>query len=349
MANHIPILVTGAGSELAFGIIKALRLSKLPLRIIGCDADPEALGLHWSDHAEVVSRADTHPKQYQQEVIDLVRRHNIRAVIPTPDVELDLLPSVRDLLKKEHGCHLFISAQEEMDRFHDKWAAFQWYQEFDLPTPDTVRGDDAEGIDRLIETFGFPLIVKPRRGGGSRSLFPVDSRDSLERCLPVVDAPIVQPVVGDGSHEYTAGTLRTRDDEVLTIVMQRQLKFGMTYRARTVMTERLHRACAEIIRKTNLEGVNNIQFRTVGEGIKILEINPRFSGTTGIRAHFGFNEPDLAIRHFVLNEPVSQPTIAEGAVSRYMHESYTPSISGAWSSFASVDMTRDGGRHARQC
>ena len=33
------------------------------------------------------------------------------------------------------------------------------------------------------------------------------------------------------------------------------------------------------------------------------EINARFSGTTAIRAHFGFNEPELAIQSYQRGDP----------------------------------------------
>ena len=37
------------------------------------------------------------------------------------------------------------------------------------------------------------------------------------------------------------------------------------------------------------------------------EVNPRFSGSTYIRALMGFNEPDLLIRHHIHGEPFPDP------------------------------------------
>ncbi len=52
------------------------------------------------------------------------------------------------------------------------------------------------------------------------------------------------------------------------------------------------------------------------------EINVRFSGTTPIRARFGFNEVEAALRDFVLGEPVTLPRVTSGAVVRYINELY---------------------------
>jgi carbamoyl-phosphate synthase large subunit len=42
----------------------------------------------------------------------------------------------------------------------------------------------------------------------------------------------------------------------------------------------------------------------VNDKVYLFEINPRFSGTTSLRAMVGFNEPDLLIRKHILNEPI---------------------------------------------
>ena len=45
-----------------------------------------------------------------------------------------------------------------------------------------------------------------------------------------------------------------------------------------------------------------MQCRLVNGTVNVFEINPRFSGTTSLRAMAGYNEPDVLIRRHVLNE-----------------------------------------------
>jgi carbamoyl-phosphate synthase large subunit len=53
----------------------------------------------------------------------------------------------------------------------------------------------------------------------------------------------------------------------------------------------------------------------------IFEINPRFSGTSSIRAMLGFNEPDLLIRKHLLGETLPErPTYRYGTVLRGLRE-----------------------------
>ena len=54
-----------------------------------------------------------------------------------------------------------------------------------------------------------------------------------------------------------------------------------------------------------------------------MEINPRFSGTTSLRAMVGFNEPDVLIRKHVLGETI-EPSFdyREGVIMRGLEETF---------------------------
>jgi carbamoyl-phosphate synthase large subunit len=56
--------------------------------------------------------------------------------------------------------------------------------------------------------------------------------------------------------------------------------------------------------------------------VRVFEINPRFSSTTVIRAHFGFNEPEMCLRELVLGEQLRTPVTRQGFALRYWDEVY---------------------------
>ena len=64
--------------------------------------------------------------------------------------------------------------------------------------------------------------------------------------------------------------------------------------------------CREIAERLGSRGPLNIQCRFVDGKVQIFEINPRFSGTTSLRAMVGLNEPDLLVRRHLLNQDVGQ-------------------------------------------
>ena len=296
------------------------------MKLFGTDADAEALGLQWVDRSIVVPRADREPGSFLQTLRDIVEEHGIKAILVTPDAELDLLPEFRNEFLEKLDCWIMINRPAEMRRFQDKWQAYQWFTAHAVSTPRTARADHDVELEAFLAKVSFPVVVKPRRGGGSRHVFVAQDRDELEHMRRIVPRPIVQEYIGTEREEYTAGTFRTLDNEIHCIVLQRRLKFGMTYKARVIRDPELESFCANVIRNTNLEGVNNIQFRRTSDGPVILEINPRFSGTSGLRAHFGFNEPEMVVQQFVLGLVPPTPEIVGGSVLRYMNDSFTPAL-----------------------
>ena len=56
------------------------------------------------------------------------------------------------------------------------------------------------------------------------------------------------------------------------------------------------------------------------EGSIPFELNARFSGTTAVRAYFGFNEPEMAIINFFHKMEVKQPKVRKGVAMRYHEE-----------------------------
>ena len=70
-------------------------------------------------------------------------------------------------------------------------------------------------------------------------------------------------------------------------------------------------------------GSFNIQLRIRNKKEPVpFEINPRFSGTTSIRAHYGFNEPKMYIQNYYLNKPINNnfTNIKKGVCFRYVEE-----------------------------
>ena len=73
-------------------------------------------------------------------------------------------------------------------------------------------------------------------------------------------------------------------------------------------------------------GSLNIQLMLGEDGPVPFEINARFSGTTAVRAHFGFNEPDMALRSFFFKQDIEKPSIRSGVVFRYNEEVFLDDV-----------------------
>ena len=88
--------------------------------------------------------------------------------------------------------------------------------------------------------------------------------------------------------------------------------------------EKLIRRLAELL--PNM-GTFNVQLMMSERGPVPFEFNARFSGTTPIRAHFGFNEPDMTLRSYYLGQKINPPTIRQGVALRYVEEIFVDGVS----------------------
>jgi carbamoyl-phosphate synthase large subunit len=315
------ILVTAVGSELAFSIIKALKLASFPFKLYGSDINMEVAGKYWCDKFFQVPLAKNE-SAYIQKLKNIVKTEGINAIIPTNDVEILTLSRYKEEFQNSCNCLIIINASEEVERFNDKWLSYLWFDENKIPCPKTYLIKDLMNHENNISGLTFPMILKPRIGGGSRSIFRINSTEELLKYSLVMPDHVLQEYLYPDNEEYTAGVYRTRNDEVFVIILRRALKFGMTNTAETVFDSDLENFVRQSILKTKLSGSVNIQFRLTEQGPKVLEINPRFSGTTGIRANFGFNDVEMWLLESVLGEKVLKPKIKKGFVLRYFEEQY---------------------------
>jgi carbamoyl-phosphate synthase large subunit len=105
--------------------------------------------------------------------------------------------------------------------------------------------------------------------------------------------------------------------------MRRKLQAGTTVAAELGEFPEISDGAGEIARALRPFGPCNIQLRLRNGRPVAFDINPRFSGTTAVRARMGFNEVEAALRHFVCEQPVPPLMGAQGGVAlRYWNELY---------------------------
>jgi hypothetical protein len=141
-------------------------------------------------------------------------------------------------------------------------------------------------------TFGFPIIVKPRKGYGSKRLWLVEDEVDLAYVRKRDEGLLIaQECIGSGDEEYTTGVF-SDGSRVSSITFRRRLGFG-GLSAEAEYSERpfLDALSERVATATNLRGSINIQSRRMGDDLFIpFEINPRLSSTLSLRKHFGFDD-----------------------------------------------------------
>jgi carbamoyl-phosphate synthase large subunit len=149
--------------------------------------------------------------------------------------------------------------------------------------------------------------------------------------FPTVPSPMLQRPVAlpsrDLGQEMTCSLFHLSDNSHLgPFTARRTLRGGNSWYVECREFPELHALMNDIAGKTKGMGSLNVQLMVGKNGPVPFEINARFSGTTAIRAHFGFNEPEMCLRHFFLGQTLPDPEIKFGVAIRYLEEVFIDGV-----------------------
>ena len=111
-----------------------------------------------------------------------------------------------------------------------------------------------------------------------------------------------------------------------TFMARRELRAGVTYRAEVNFWPDIHELLLTIGATLRPRGPLNVQLRQTERGPIPFELNIRCSGTSAIRAYFGYNEPEMLLRNYIMGEPLKAPTPRKGYAFRYWNEIFLEGV-----------------------
>lgn len=349
-AGAMPVVVTGVGGG-AIGeqVLKALRLAETRYEVIGTDTSRLSRGLALVEHARIVPPATD--SGYLEHMLEICATHAARAVFAGSEPELRVLARGRDEFESR-GIFLPINPTEVIETCLDKDLTMRFLASHGFCVPRSVRIDDQSQLDAV--DF-LPVVLKPFiGGGGSADVAIAQNRNELlafgRYLLASGRRLIAQEYIGTPDSEFTVGVLTSMTGELINSIAVRRLTMSALGN-RVKVPNRTGRAelgkllvissgisqgeigpypevtatCELIAATLGSRGPLNIQCRFVDGRVVVFEINPRFSGTTSLRAMVGYNEPDVLVREALLGEVVPRRfPYRSGIILRGLEETLMP-------------------------
>jgi len=340
----ITVLITGAsGGGVGRQCIKSLRLGKLKYRIIATDTTSRSLGLYTDIDKAYLVPTVTDPN-YLDTIFKICAKEKVQILIPGSEAELKIIGTQLKQFKKKNILVLTNNA-EVINNCLDKWSNYKKLKSLGFNVPESYLPKNSKDIDLIKK---FPVVIKPYTGGGgSRGVFIAQNKKELSFFLDYLFrqgvSPVIQEYIGSPDEEYTVGVLHSLKGKLLgSFALKRVVKGAMSvksaikdykndnvYVISTGISQgevddfpEVRKYAEKIANKIKSTGPLNIQCRKEGDKIYVFEINPRFSGTSAIRALCGYNEVETLIKIHLLGQKPVKMTYKSGLVLRDLENFY---------------------------
>lgn len=310
------ILVSGASGIVGYGILRSLKKGKDKYRLIGTTIYDFSIAPAFCDVFE--KALPTNHPDYLDWLCGIIKKHSIDMLIP--GIECDMFQWNKDYeMISSTGAVLLLNNHELIELCQDKWLFYEKLigENVAIAIPTTVIGD--------FNTFPIPFLLKPKRGFGSKGIIRIKNENDFEIHKHKIGKDLImQPIIGTDDEEYTVSAFFDKSSHLIDYLpLKRKLSNdGFTQEAQVVDFD-FENILSDLAKVFKPIGPTNFQFRIDGATVKLLEINPRISSATSIRANFGYNESIMSVDYFLDNkipQKIDKTKIINKRAIRYMED-----------------------------
>ena len=196
MTERAAVLLTGVGKR--YDIVSAFGEHA---RTIAADPNPLAPARYAADLHVTPPRIDD--PDYIPFLERIAAEHGGGAVVPLTDLDIEALAAAGDRLPS------FVPSAQIARATFDKYETHGLLLSHNLPSPPTVLPGEPPA--------SFPVMVKPRRGSGARSIHPAADRAEMDFFVGYVKEPVMIQKLMDGP-EFSIDILCDLDGRCLNAI-----------------------------------------------------------------------------------------------------------------------------------
>jgi carbamoyl-phosphate synthase large subunit len=278
------ILLTGAGKR--YDIVSCFAALT---KTVAADSSPLAPAQYAAHVRAAVPRMDD--PRYVPALASLCEQHGVGAVLPLTDLDIEILARASEA----GNLPALVPSAEIARATYDKYEAHLLLERLGLPSPPTVL-PQAD-----LETLAYPVMVKPRRGSGARSIHLARDAAQARFFVDYVDEPVMVQRAMSGP-ELSIDCLGDLEGRCLNAIPRTMLESrgGESIKGQVIHDEELIELGREVMEALHVRGPATIQvFRDPQIGLGITDVNTRFGGAFPAPAYAapaGRTYPELIVR-----------------------------------------------------
>jgi carbamoyl-phosphate synthase large subunit len=260
-SDRIGVLLTGVGKR--YDIVSAFAQHAT---VVAADPNPLAPAQYAAHHRRAVPRIED--PAYVPALRSLCLEFGVGAVVPLTDLDLEVLAHAR----AAGELPAFVPDPEIARATFDKYEAHLLLSRLGLPSPPTVLPGEP--------VSSFPVMVKPRRGSGARSIHRADDQRAAEFFVDYIDEPTMVQKLMDGA-EFSIDCLSDLGGRCLNAIPRTMLESrgGESIKGTVIDDAELIELGRRVVESLGVRGPCTVQvFRDSEIGLGITDVNTRFGG-----------------------------------------------------------------------
>jgi carbamoyl-phosphate synthase large subunit len=260
-AAGIAILLTGVGKR--YDIVSAFAQH---VTVVAADPNPLAPAQYAAHHRRAVPPFDD--PGYVPALRELCEQFGVGAVIPLTDLDIEVLAHAR----AAGELPALVPDPEIARATFDKYEAHLMLERLGLPSPPTVL--PGAPVER------FPVMVKPRRGSGARSIHRADDAAAASFFVGYVREPTMLQRYMDGP-EFSIDLLSDLHGRCLNAIPRTMIESrgGESIKGTVIADPELVELGRRVVEALGVRGPCTVQvFRDRQIGLGITDVNTRFGG-----------------------------------------------------------------------
>ncbi len=275
------VLFTCAGQRV--DIVQAF--GRAGARTFAVDVNRLAPALYAADEHALVPRIDD--PAYVPALASSIDEHGIDLVVPLTDLDHAVLARRRD----ELAAVVLLPPADVIARTEDKYLAHELFTDLGIPSPPTWLPP------AVPSDVDFPVLVKARRGFGSRHIYRAHDRRELEFFLGYTSADSMVQACCRGE-EFSIDVFCDLQGRCLNAIPRTMIesKGGESIKGMTIKDWDLIEHGRRVAEALGLVGPATIQcFREPDGRLPVTDVNPRFGGAFPLPTAAGSRYPELAL------------------------------------------------------
>lgn len=280
-------------------------------KVFAVNSHENAPGLYLADDFQIA------PPIYSEEYIPFLYNYciskNIKLIVPLLDNDLPVLAASKQIFESA-SIYVLVPELSIAELANDKFETHRFLKQNGFLTVTTVTNLEDFFIAKENGEISFPVIIKPRWGMGSLSVYTADDEEELRFYFkkakkevlnsflkhesykdPGNEILIMDKIVGE---EYMLDIINDLEGQYQVTVVNKKLlrKGGETEAVETVSHPELEKLGRSIANHFHHPLVLDADVIFSEKGLFILEFNPRFSGGYPFSHQAGINLPKALIQ-----------------------------------------------------